>query len=278
LLLLPDDRFIVRMFSPVMTIGGGVVAAINAPSRLRRSALASRTVALAAAQPQDRVRLLVEESAHGLSVAELVAATGMPMESAQNDWITSPAWTARMITDIQTTLAAFHQANPLQPGMTKEALRAAVLPGAPAFLLDDLLTGVVVEGETVRLPSHRVALQANDEADLARLEAVFAKAGLEVPALTDALMQSKLDPARARTLLQILLKNRRLFRVNLDLVVHSTAADALRAMIASRKGSRFSVGQFKEWTGVSRKYAIPLLEWLDRERVTKREGEQRLVL
>jgi selenocysteine-specific elongation factor len=183
-----------------------------------------------------------------------------------------------MITDIQTTLAAFHQANPLQPGMTKEALRAAVLPGAPAFLLDDLLTGVVVEGETVRLPSHRVALQANDEADLARLEAVFAKAGLEVPALTDALMQSKLDPARARTLLQILLKNRRLFRVNLDLVVHSTAADALRAMIASRKGSRFSVGQFKEWTGVSRKYAIPLLEWLDRERVTKREGEQRLVL
>ena len=281
LLLLPGDRFIVRMFSPVMTIGGGVVAAIDAPSRLRRPALASRTVALAGAAPSGkRVRLLVEESAHGLSVAELIAKTGLRMElgSTKNDWVTSPAWTARMLGNVQTTLAVFHQANPLQAGMTKEALRAAVLSGAPAFLLDDLLAGVVVEGETVRLASHRVALQRDDEIELARLEAVFAKAGLAVPALADALAQSKLDPARARTLLQILLKNRRLIRVNLELVIHSIAADAVRAMMASRKGSRFSVGEFKEWTGVSRKYAIPLLEWLDRERVTRRDGEQRVVL
>jgi selenocysteine-specific elongation factor len=278
LLLLPDDRFIVRMFSPVVTIGGGVVAAINTPSRLRRPAIASRTIAMAAATPSERIRLLVEESAHGLSVTDLIATTGMPMESARNDWVTSPAWTARMLADVQTTLAAFHQANPLLPGMTKEALRAAVLPGAPAFLLDDLLTGVIVDGDIVRLRSHRVALRHDDEVDVARLEALFANAGLAVPALTDALTQSKLDPARARTLLQILLKNRRLVRVNPDLVVHSTATDTLRAMIGSRKGSRFSVGEFKEWTGVSRKYAIPLLEWLDRERVTRREGEQRVVL
>ena len=99
-----------------------------------------------------------------------------------------------------------------------------------------------------------------------------------VPALAEALAQSKLDPARARTLLQILLKNRTLVRVNLELVLHSTAADALRAMMSPRKGSRFSVGEFKEWTGVSRKYAIPLLEWLDRERVTRREGDARVVI
>jgi selenocysteine-specific elongation factor len=280
LLLLPDDRFIVRMFSPVVTIGGGVVAAIGAPPRMRRRELASRTAALAAATPKERVRLLVEESAHGLSVAELIALTGQRIESgsAPNDWVTSPAWKARIVAHIQTTLGSFHQANPLLPGMTKEALRAAVLPGAPAFLLDDLLTGVGVEGESVRLPSHRVALQHGDEIDLARLEAVFGKAGLAVPALAEALAQSKLDPARARTLLQILLKNRTLVRVNLELVLHSTAADALRAMMSPRKGSRFSVGEFKEWTGVSRKYAIPLLEWLDRERVTRREGDARVVI
>ncbi len=280
MLLLPGDRFIVRMFSPVVTIGGGVVAAIDAPARLRQSVLAARTMALSAADPSERIRLLVEESAHGLSVAELIAKTGLRMESGstKNDWVTSPAWMARMLVSVQTALAAFHQANPLQAGMTKEALRAAVLPGAPAFLLDDLLTGVVVEGETVRLPSHRVALQRDDEVDLGRLEALFAKAGLAVPALAEVLGQSKLDPARARTLLQILLKSRRVVRVNLELVVHSTAADAVRAMMAAHKGSRFSVGEFKEWTGVSRKYAIPLLEWLDRERVTRREGEQRVVL
>lgn len=278
LLLLPGDRFIVRMFSPVITIGGGTVAAIDAPKRMRQPALAARTVALSGAGPQERVQLLVEESAHGLSVAELVAKTGLRMGPAKNDWVTSPAWTSRMLDSVQAALAAFHQAKPLQSGMTKQALRAEVLPGAPAFLLDDLLTAVVVEGETVRLPSHRVALQSDDQVELARLEALFAKSGLAVPALAEVLGQSKLDSARARTLLQILLKNRRLVRVNLELVVHSNAADAMRAMMASRKGSRFSVGEFKEWTGVSRKYAIPLLEWLDRERVTRRDGEQRVVL
>jgi selenocysteine-specific elongation factor len=284
LLLLPGDRFIVRMFSPVLTIGGGVVAATEAPSRLRRPALAARTVALAGASPEQRIRILVEESAHGLSVPDLVAKSGSTAEeirslsSIRNDWATSPAWTTKKVAEVQSTLAAFHQANPLQPGMTKEALRAAILQGAPAFLLDDLLTGVVVEGETVRLAAHRVALQRDEEAELARLEEVFARAGLAVPTLAEALAQSKLDPTRARTLLQILLKNRRLIRVNLELAIHSTAADYLRAMLAARKGARFSVGEFKEWTGVSRKYAIPLLEWLDRERLTRREGDTRVVI
>jgi selenocysteine-specific elongation factor len=180
--------------------------------------------------------------------------------------------------EVPTVLAAFHQANPLQAGMTKEALRAAIMPGAPAFLLDDLLSGVVVEGEMIRLASHRIAFQQDEEAELARLEEVFARAGWAVPTLAEALAQSKLDPARARTLLQILLKNRRLIRVNLELVLHSASANSLRAMLAARRGQRFSVGEFKEWTGVSRKYAIPLLEWLDRERVTRREGEMRVVM
>ena len=219
-----------------------------------------------------------------MSVADLVATSGLTAEevrglgSARNEWVTNPAWMARKLAEIQSTLSAFHHANPLQPGMTKEALRAAVLPGGPPFLLEEMLTSVVVEGDMVRLASHRVALQRDEEAELARLEEVFARAGLAVPTLAEALAQSKLDPARARTLLQILLKDRRLIRVNLELVVHSTAAESLRALLAARKGSRFSVGEFKEWTGVSRKYAIPLLEWLDRERVTKREGDARVVV
>ncbi len=283
LLLLPGDRFIVRMFSPVVTIGGGIVAATEAPTRLRRSALAARTEALAGASPKERVRILVEESAHGLSVTELVAKSGLTTDeihrfrSLRSDWVTSPAWLTGKIAEVKSTLAAFHQANPLRPGMTKEALRTTVLQGAPAFLLDELLADVVVEGELVRLTSHRVALQRDEEAELARLEKVFAQAGLAVPTLVEALAESKLDPSRARTLLQILLKDRRLVWVNLELVIHSSTAEELRAMLAARKGSRFSVGEFKEWTGVSRKYAIPLLEWLDRERVTRREGQERVV-
>jgi selenocysteine-specific elongation factor len=67
-------------------------------------------------------------------------------------------------------------------------------------------------------------------------------------------------------------------RVSEDLIFHASALDQLRALLASRKGARFSVGEFKDWTGVSRKYAIPLLEFLDRERITRREGDSRIVL
>ena len=85
-------------------------------------------------------------------------------------------------------------------------------------------------------------------------------------------------PARARTLLEILLREKRLVRVNDDLVFHRSAIEKLRQMLAARKASAFNVGAFKEWTGISRKYAIPLLEFLDREHVTRREGDERVVL
>ena len=67
-------------------------------------------------------------------------------------------------------------------------------------------------------------------------------------------------------------------RVSDDLVFHHSALGQLRETLAARRGTRFQVGAFKEWTGVSRKYAIPLLEFLDRERVTRRDGDERLVL
>ena len=66
-------------------------------------------------------------------------------------------------------------------------------------------------------------------------------------------------------------------RISDDLVFHAGALEALRRMLADRKGQRFGVPEFKEWTGISRKYAIPLLEFLDRERITRRDGDVRVV-
>jgi selenocysteine-specific elongation factor len=79
-------------------------------------------------------------------------------------------------------------------------------------------------------------------------------------------------------LLQILLREKRLLRINDELVFHETAIARLHQLLSSHKGERFRVPQFKEWTGISRKYAIPLLELLDRERITRREGDERVVL
>ena len=77
---------------------------------------------------------------------------------------------------------------------------------------------------------------------------------------------------------EILLRERQLVRVSEELVFHRSAIDQLRNMMAARKSERFNVTVFKEWTGVSRKYAIPLLEYLDRQRVTRREGDKRVIL
>jgi selenocysteine-specific elongation factor len=137
---------------------------------------------------------------------------------------------------------------------------------------------VAAEGELLRLKSHRLALKGEEDEALGRIEKLFEGAGLAVPAVAEVLAKSGVDAARARRLLEILLRQGRLERVSPELIFHATSMAQLRGMLGARKGQRFAVPQFKEWTGISRKYAIPLLEYLDRVRVTRREGDQRVVL
>jgi selenocysteine-specific elongation factor len=147
--------------------------------------------------------------------------------------------------------------------------------------LDALLASaknVVAEAETLRLATHRVTMKQDEEQAVAKIELAFERAGLAVPSMVEVLTQSGVEPSRARSLLQILIRDKRLVRVSEDLVFHRSAIDALKALLAAHKGERFAVPAFKDWTGISRKYAIPLLEFLDRERVTRRDGDTRVVL
>jgi selenocysteine-specific elongation factor len=121
-------------------------------------------------------------------------------------------------------------------------------------------------------------LRQDEEAARAAIERAFEEAGLAVPAVAEVLAKSGVEAARARTLLGILLREKRLARISDELVFHHSALEKLRELLAARKSQRFNVAAFKEWTGVSRKYAIPLLEYLDREHITRREGDERLVL
>jgi selenocysteine-specific elongation factor len=155
------------------------------------------------------------------------------------------------------------------------------MPRVPPFLLDALLAGapeIAVEGETVRLRSHTVVLQEDEERARAAIERTFEAAGLAAPPMAEALAKSGVETRRARTLAG-------------DSGAPETAsADqskswcfterhrASAADSAPRKSQYFGVGEFKEWTGISRKYAIPLLEYLDREHITRREGDRRLIL
>jgi selenocysteine-specific elongation factor len=289
-LLLPGDRFIVRMFSPVVTIGGGVVLDIAAPARMRRIHVDQRLTKLEAATPADRVALLVTETKYGMSVAGLIARTGLlaseigePQRLIRlpEGWLVARAWLERTSAQFRDILRDFHRKYPLQSGLAKEELRSRELSGAPPFLIDAVLSrakDIVAEGEIVRLASHRVALKQDEEDAVGKIESLFREGALAVPHTSEVLAKSGVEGGRARALLQILLKSQKLIRVGEDLIFHASAIEKLQQMLATHKGARFSVPEFKEWTGISRKYAIPLLEFLDRQRITRREGDARVVL
>ena len=295
LLLLPGDRFIVRMFSPVVTIGGGVVLDIAPPRRASRLAHADRLRTLETAPLPERIALLARESRYGIGMSELVARTGLleadlrkassaaslTVLESPHFWLLDPGWVADKLEALHEHLKLFHRQNPLLAGASKEELRSKFLAGAPPWLMDALLARsktLTVDAETIRLSSHKVALK-QDEADAtAKIENAFRSGGLATPAVPEVLAKSGVDPARARTLLQLMLRDKRLVRVSDELVFHASAMESLRALLAKKKGAHFAVPEFKDWTGISRKYAIPLLEYLDRERITRRDGDARVVL
>jgi selenocysteine-specific elongation factor len=277
-LLLPRDRFIIRRFSPVTTIGGGVILDIG-PTRLRRDENAS---------PSEWIEILLQHSSFGMAPDELIARTGMApaeIEAATRGhpsivslpgWLTTRESVAAHRQKILERIRQFHAEYPLLPGIPREDLRGDV----PAPLYHALLEHpeIAAEGEIVRHRTHRVVLQHAEEHARTSIEAAFEKAGLTAPAVADVLAQSGVESGRARTLLQILLREGRLVRISDDLVLHQSALDRLLADLASIQGTKLSIPEFKARSGISRKYAIPLLEYLDRRKVTRREGDARVVL
>ncbi|MFN0104267.1 MAG: selenocysteine-specific translation elongation factor [Bryobacteraceae bacterium] len=276
LVLLPGDRFILRKFSPVITIGGGEVIEIEPPRK-------SRVARLAPLDTAERAALLVRESVHGVAKSELLWRLGEAVTAGVTvgEWCIDPAWLESKQPELERVLAAYHKEKPLLAGMPREELRTKVIPKAPAALFDALLSRnkkLAAQGDMVRLGAYRVELRQDEQDARAKIEKAFETGGLAVPGQREVLAASGVDGTRAAILLATLLKERKLVRVSTELVFHLTAIDALKAMLTLHKGERFGVGEFKDWTGCSRKYAIPLLEFLDRERLTRREGEARIVL
>jgi selenocysteine-specific elongation factor len=178
-------------------------------------------------------------------------------------------------------LRVHHKERPLEQGLSREALRTSLLGGAPMGLMELLLRqapSVKAEGEYLRLESHKVKLEGKEDEASRRMEAAFLEAGLRVPSVEEVLAGTGIAAAQAKAVMGLLLREGKLVRVGADLVFHGEALGQLKAMLAGKKGQAFGVVEFKDWTGVSRKYAIPLLEYLDREKVTRRDGEVRQIL
>lgn len=287
-LLLLEDRFILRSFSPMITIAGGVVIELHfGQARMRRKGAAERLQHLQKLDLPGRIRHLVAEHAVGIDSSDIrhrlgCLASQIPKDLEQvGAWVCAPANLKGIAARLVERLRAHHRDKPLEAGLSREALRTSLLAQAPAGLMDALLRhapSVKTEGDLLRLESHKVKLEAKEDAASQLMEQTFLQAGLAVPALADVLLSTRLDPAKAKSVLAILLREGKLVRVGNELVFHSQALTQLRELLQAKKGQSFGVVEFKDWTNISRKYAIPLLEYLDREKVTRRNGDLRVIL
>jgi selenocysteine-specific elongation factor len=188
---------------------------------------------------------------------------------------------------IAARVERFHQENPLLPGIAREDLRASlgkrIRPEAFRAALEELVAekNLELQGELVKRAGAQIALQPEEVRAKDQIEQAFASAGLAVPSVKEVLAKLAVEARRAERLLQILLREKNLVRVTPELIFHRDALVDLRGKLSAykkTKGQSISVPGFKDLTGVTRKYAIPLLEYLDRERVTRRAGDERVIL
>jgi selenocysteine-specific elongation factor len=304
-LLLPGDRFILRQFSPVVTIGGGVVldAAPLPRGRGVRASTSAQTAFLEILAGGDAESILIARIARrqqkGMSISQLVAETGWTrdMIAAQLARAVQAGWVApagerflhapgleELKARVVSAITNFHQKNPLLGGISKEELRAQVEATPDIFeaVANMLLREKKIEvaGDLVRLPGMGVVMKDEEAESKKKIEEAFAAAGLKVPALQEVLAGLKVDKVRAQKIVTLLLRDKVLVKVSDELVFHRSALEVLRRQMAAYKvkSAKIDVAQFKEMTGVTRKYAIPLLEYLDRERVTRRVGDARTIL
>ncbi|HXM62762.1 MAG TPA: selenocysteine-specific translation elongation factor [Terriglobales bacterium] len=298
-LLLPGDRFIMRQFSPVVTIGGGVVVENAPPKRVKNATDYARFLKTLSEDSRGgtlRARVTASGS-RGLGIAEAVARTGWRAQQIISVALADPEivrtgdiFILKPALDLVrkgliSALDAFHKRNPLVAGMSKEELRGGFSEIAPE-VFDSVLTEAVrsgkieLAGELVRLPGRGVMMKDEEAESKKIIEAAFANAGLKVPALKDVLAGLKVDKARAQKIVTLLLRDKVLVKISDDLVFHRDALLELRKRMAAEKAKspKLDVARFKDLTGVTRKYAIPLLEYLDREHVTRRVGDDRVIL
>jgi selenocysteine-specific elongation factor len=188
---------------------------------------------------------------------------------------------------MRAEIEAFHSSNPLVEGIPKEDLRARVAGRARPELfraaLGELAASgsIVLAGDIVKRAGREIALLPEEAQAKEQIAAEFARAGLAVPSLKEVLKKLPVEARRAQKLLQLLLREQVLVKVAEDLVFHRAAMARLRDLLVGYKkksGERLPIAAFKELTGISRKYAIPLLEHLDRERITRRVGDERIIL
>lgn len=300
------DRLVVRTYSPVRTVGGAVVLDPEPGAvGVRTDAGAERLARLAVDAPVATVvrEVVGRAGIMGMAVQSLVSRLGVaPSErdavvtqlcaggvvERAGDRLVSPDVLATHRRMVLTLVAAHHRTEPLAAGLPREEARTRVCPKADVAVFEYLLSGLVSAGQLVArdrlaLPTHAVAFQGDEARVADQLVQSCRDGGLTPPDLTEVASKAGMTVAAAERVAGVLVRQGALIRLD-GLYFHPDALERLkvetRALKAGAAGARVTVdvAGFKARYGMTRKFAIPLLEYLDRERVTRRMGDVRVVL
>lgn len=307
---LHEDRFILRSYSPADTIGGGKIVNPFAPKHRRKDIAATVQIlrSLMETERATKFAAFVRVAAkHGVRFADLAVATGWTDQvltqaakgAAQHEAVIDSSGVylstesfAQLSANVVAELEQHHKREPLARGMLRETLReklfAHSLPELFGAVISRLEASgeVVAEKDVIRSSGHRIGLTDKDAELSAKIEKLYLDAGVEAPSLDEAMVRAGVPATQrtqARKILQLLLDSGKLVRVQGDMFMHPEVIQTLRTKLqtyaAQHEPDRLiDVPTFKTLAGVSRKYAIPLLEYFDREHVTRRAGDKRVIL
>jgi len=299
------DRYVIRSYSPVTTIGGGVILDPLPAKHKRRSApVLEQLRRIRQGSENDRTATLIGRAGlKGIETTELIARTGYSAGRLKRILESLLAGREALLIDreegrvllrsvfenlqerILEGLRSFHARFPLKEGTPREELRTMLGSGIGPKLYHAALSGlekvgkVVIDRESVRLAGHRVNLAGGLDEMRSEILKSYLDAGLAVPSFKDAMDPFRARRAEALSLVQSMLKEGALVKVTEDLYFHRDVLSKLREDYRAyllREGKATPAGM-KELTGLSRKYIIPLMEYFDATKLTIRTGDQRIL-
>jgi selenocysteine-specific elongation factor len=307
----PGERFVIRSYSPQITIAGGAIIDALAQKHRRKDFSAARTFLNSLEDSNDHVsrsRLFVERAGeNGASFSDLQAATGLRKEliskaleenvrvdavvKTGNHYLSKASFEslkAKAIAEIKH----HHTREPLSKGIPRETLKERVFGFTEPEIFRGVLASLESERQTrtdhelVSSADHRAKLSDEEAKVLERLRAMYGGDGLEAPKLEEGLAEAsrmtRLNRDATRKVFQLLISAGDVVKITEDLYVSGKALTHLQRRLSAHAAATsdrlVDVPKFKEIAGVSRKYAIPLLEYFDREKITLRKGDKRLIL
>jgi len=302
---LPGDHFVIRSYSPLLTIGGGEV--LDAfPSRHKRFSqqVKEEMEILEKGSDDEKIRIrLLKAGPAGLSWPDLMMRTNLlpaKLKSRVETLIGTggilryngdrlryihPQVMADLKRFCLDYLKEFHRKNPLQPGAMKEELKSKLPPHADSRLFNHLLSAltgekkIIMEKETVRLSAHTISLKEEEKDLRKKMVLLYAQGKLQPPLVKEVAAELAVSESELKPVLQLLVKEGTLVKVKEDLYFHQQAMQEMEAKLVQflQQNKEMTPTQFKEISQVSRKFAIPLMEHFDAKKLTMRIGDKRVL-